>query len=433
MDPNMDPNAKPPLQPHQTPEYLAQDKAPSIVATCIAVSVASTLFVFARLFTRQKIMGKLHLDDYLVASAVPFQWTCTALAIVATTYGNGKHFDTLSINEMQGAIFWTILGFPFGIMAFAIPKLAVVALLQRLLNPNRWHQIFLWILASLCTGALLGCVVILFAQCSPAESQWNFAITDKTCIDKWILVDYAIFAGGFSAFTDLYLAIYPAVVLWKLQINIKKKIALCFALGIGSIATVVAIYKCTRLPSLASADFSYNTSDLVIWTVVEAGTIIIACCIPVLQPLVDLIFGRRTLGSSGSYRKYGSRSGSGHLKSDIEMDKGMGGSSYQSSAQRSRLASSKNNTLTGSRAAADDDAESQDSILRDDFNYHNHHTDAGGKKKAASSGHAARSSDGRILRTDSVTVTYHQNAGATDEGTKNSAAAGGPNKSWMRI
>jgi hypothetical protein len=126
----------------------------------------------------------------------PFEWACTAVAIVATTYGNGKHFDTLSLNEMQGAIFWTILGFPFGIMAFAIPKLAVVALLQRLLNPNRWHRIFLWVLASLCTGALLGCVVILFAQCSPAESQWTFSITEKTCIDKWILVDYAIFAGG---------------------------------------------------------------------------------------------------------------------------------------------------------------------------------------------------------------------------------------------
>ena len=70
MDPNMDPNAKPPLQPHQTPEYMAQDKSPSIIATCIAVSVASTLFVFARLFTRKKIMGQLHLDDYLITSAI---------------------------------------------------------------------------------------------------------------------------------------------------------------------------------------------------------------------------------------------------------------------------------------------------------------------------------------------------------------------------
>jgi hypothetical protein len=55
---------------------------------------------------------------------------------------------------------------------------------------------------------------------------------------------------------DLYLAIYPAVILARLQMNIKKKMALASALGIGSVACVVAAYKCTRLPGLASADFS---------------------------------------------------------------------------------------------------------------------------------------------------------------------------------
>lgn len=37
-----------------------------------------------------------------------------------------------------------------------------------------------------------------------------------------------------SAVVDLYLAIYPAVVLYGLQINLKKKIALSAALGLGS-------------------------------------------------------------------------------------------------------------------------------------------------------------------------------------------------------
>lgn len=115
---------------------------------------------------------------------------------MAVHNGNGRHFDTLTLAEMQSAIFWTILGFPFGIVAFALPKLAVVALVTRLLLPEPWHRIFLWVLTSTCFGALLGCVVILFAQCSPADSQWDFSITEKTCIDKWVLVNYAIFAGG---------------------------------------------------------------------------------------------------------------------------------------------------------------------------------------------------------------------------------------------
>jgi len=55
---------------------------------------------------------------------------------------------------------------------------------------------------------------------------------------------------------DLYLAVYPAFVLARLQMNIEKKMALASALGIGSVACIVAAYKCTRLPGLASDDFS---------------------------------------------------------------------------------------------------------------------------------------------------------------------------------
>uniref|UniRef100_A0A8H7K8U6 Rhodopsin domain-containing protein n=1 Tax=Bionectria ochroleuca TaxID=29856 RepID=A0A8H7K8U6_BIOOC len=268
-------------------EWVAQDKGPSILGVCISVTVLSTIFVIMRLFTRQKIMGALHLDDYLVTLATFSEWANVAMAIMAVKSGNGKHFALLTKDEKQNAIFWTILGFPFGIVAFGTPKLAVASLLIRLMNPNKFNKICLWAVSGLCLATLLGCVVILYAQCTPAYSQWNFDVAG-TCISKWVLVDYAIFAGGFSAFVDLYLALYPASVLWTLQINLRKKIALCVALGIGSIATVVAIYKCTRLPSLAGADFSYDTSDLVIWTIVESSTIIIACCIPVLRPLVDV-------------------------------------------------------------------------------------------------------------------------------------------------
>lgn len=39
---------------------------------------------------------------------------------------------------------------------------------------------------------------------------------------------------AFSAFVDAYLAVYPTVVVYKLQMALKRKVALCCALGIGS-------------------------------------------------------------------------------------------------------------------------------------------------------------------------------------------------------
>ncbi|OLN82373.1 hypothetical protein CCHL11_09781 [Colletotrichum chlorophyti] len=284
-------------------ERAAENKGPASLGIVISVSVLSTLFTGARLFVRGKILGKVHLDDYLIIAAVVCGWVNVGTAIAAVAHGNGRHFDTLSVEQKSGAILWTIAGFPAGVMSFGLPKLAVVALLTRIMNPSKPHMMFLWGMSLFCLLNLIGCVVILFAQCQPSHSQWDFSVVERTCWDKWILVYFAIYSGAFCAFVDTYLAVYPAVVLAKLQMSMRKKVALSIALGIGSISSIVAIYKCTRLPSLASLDFS--------------------SCIPVLQPLGELIFGKRMFSSGGgkyTYENYGSGP-SGQMRSDIEMSR----------------------------------------------------------------------------------------------------------------
>ncbi|KAK4099303.1 hypothetical protein N658DRAFT_167018 [Parathielavia hyrcaniae] len=304
----------PPPSTYPDDLYLAADKGPQVLASICAIAAATTLFVAARIFVQAVVKNNVQIDDYLIVLSTLFAWACVGLSIEAVRWGNGKHFDLLSLEEKQAVVKFTIIAFPPGIFSFSLPKFAIVSLLTRLLNPSRWHRIFLWSLAGVCQLVLLGCIIILFAQCQPSSALWDFSLAPQaTCWDKWVLVHYSMFAGSFSAVTDLYLAVYPTVVLFSLRIELRKKIALCCALGIGSVSTIVAIYKTTRIPSLASADFSYETSDLVIWTIVEGSTLIIAACIPILQPLMDLAIGRTTLRSSRSH-KSGGGAGGGYNK-----------------------------------------------------------------------------------------------------------------------
>jgi hypothetical protein len=53
------------------------------------------------------------------------------------------------------------------------------------------------------------------------------------------VVDHLLIETDFSAFLDLYLAVYPSIVLYKLQMSRKKKLALCGALGIGSMCVLL--------------------------------------------------------------------------------------------------------------------------------------------------------------------------------------------------
>jgi hypothetical protein len=118
-------------------------------------------------------------------------------ACAAVSSGNGRHFSTLTLDQKSGAILWTMVGFLPGILSFALPKFAVVALLCRIMNPSRIHRIFMWTMTSLCTISLLGCIIILFAQCTPSNSQWDFSVKGK-CWNPWILVHYSMYAGGQS-------------------------------------------------------------------------------------------------------------------------------------------------------------------------------------------------------------------------------------------
>ena len=82
-----------------------------------------------------------------------------------------------------------------GILSFATPKLAVVALLVRVLNPSKRHRIFLWTATVLCWASLNVCVPLLLTSCDPAVSLWDLSVPKIKCRDPWILIHYSMYAG----------------------------------------------------------------------------------------------------------------------------------------------------------------------------------------------------------------------------------------------
>ncbi|KAF2262888.1 hypothetical protein CC78DRAFT_437964, partial [Lojkania enalia] len=268
---------------------VGEDNGPHVTASISAVAALSTLFAAARLYVRIFIVRKFQIDDYMIVLSVICGWMSVGFSTAAVHSGSGRHIQTLTPEQIQGAIKYTLIGFVPGILSYVLPKLAVANLLARLLNPSRAHLIWLWSMCTFCFVTMMIAVPIVFCQCLPPKSQWDFSVPAEVCYSKWIGVHYSEGASAFSAFVDFYLSVYPAVVLYKIQISMKKKIALSAALGVGSISTIVAAYKITRLKGLASPDFTFDSCDITIWTIIEGSVIIIAACIPLLQPLLERV------------------------------------------------------------------------------------------------------------------------------------------------
>lgn len=156
------------------------------------------------------------------------------MTVCAVHSGNGQHYQILSVTQQEDVRFWTLAAFCPGVLCFGFPKFAVVALLTRLMNPSRWHRWFLWGMVTWCLLTLFATMGTLLGQCTPTRAMWNFDM-EKHCVDPKHIVNFSLYAGAMSAFVDIYLAVYPALVLFKLQMKLKKKLALTAALSIGCV------------------------------------------------------------------------------------------------------------------------------------------------------------------------------------------------------
>lgn len=138
--------------------------------------------------------------------------------------------------------------------SIAIGKISVAFLIERIAGPSRWRK---WLLRTISVTIFISAVITLtlfFAQCNPARAIWEKALVKEgkaTCwnpipINTWNLIIASTilrneprvtftdtFTLGYWAFLDFALAFIPIDMVWKLQLNLKKKFLLSCLLGMG--------------------------------------------------------------------------------------------------------------------------------------------------------------------------------------------------------
>ncbi|KAH7124441.1 hypothetical protein EDB81DRAFT_765800 [Dactylonectria macrodidyma] len=252
----------------------AQNRRPVMLVIIYLFTILASLFVAGRLFSRCRKLGRLTIDDYIILLSLALAILYVGFMTAAVSAGLGRHAATLSVPDLERAMFLTMVGMFPGGPSHAVPKFAVVSLLTKILSPSPSHVRLLW----------------------GAGNHQPAAHTSGLCGILHALRHDRGAVDSFSALLDFYFAIYPAIVLWPMRMNLRKKLALSVALGFGICAGTVALYKCITIPRIANRDdFTYVTGNLFMWTSIETNSVIIAACIPMLLPLVELCFGKRFL------------------------------------------------------------------------------------------------------------------------------------------
>ncbi|PVH93146.1 hypothetical protein DM02DRAFT_542184 [Periconia macrospinosa] len=266
-----------------------ESRGPTLNIVCWLGAGISTTTVLLRLYSRRYLTRNLDWSDALIVIAAILHIASTALSSVAISYGAGRHLIYIPPENITPVLYYSTILQPVGIPAFCIPKLSVVLFIVKLMGVEQKGAWLLW--GSI--GILFAChilsPVMLFAQCNPPDHLWH-TMEPAKCLPSEVLHTITYVGGAWSAFTDLLLAVYPAVILRKVRVKRSKKIGIILIMGLGFFAMIAAIIKTTQLSNNNSPDASYDLFGLILTTYIETDIVIMAACAPTLPKLFKKLF-----------------------------------------------------------------------------------------------------------------------------------------------
>lgn len=214
-----------------TPHDSYDDRGGGILATTIITSFLACMVVALRWLTRLRIVRNVGWDDYTILCASFGEVIASSLVIVQVHYGFGRHKADLTewhyIEFMKYSYGEWIQTF----QTLMLTKLSICFFLLRI--PVEKHLI----------RPIQGAIIILIVsnvvltllwvfQCNPIASAWNKQ-TPGSCFSNGQLQRIIISQAIISIISDFMLALFPIVLLWKVQIAPRIKAGLCTLMALG--------------------------------------------------------------------------------------------------------------------------------------------------------------------------------------------------------
>ncbi|KAL3421407.1 hypothetical protein PVAG01_07852 [Phlyctema vagabunda] len=270
-----------------------ESKGRQLLAVLWTETILSLIFVALRWYTRKFVGGRVGLDDYILAASWVLLLAFTGMITASVNYGMGVHATDLSIGEIVTGIKLLLVGQFLVAISMGLSKCAVAVFLIRIVA-KLWHKILLWFWIVTIMGLSFLLAISVFAQCTPVQSIWDPRVDGVCTID---LATIAKVMCSWSAAMDFFLALFPWIVLWNLNMKRKEKITICLSLSLGVIAGICGVIRTTGLDALGETDdYLYAVSDSVMWTTSELTLTIICISMPALRPLYNRVTGGSSTG-----------------------------------------------------------------------------------------------------------------------------------------
>jgi hypothetical protein len=107
-------------------DYNDAGLGPRIRATAMVMAVVATLSVVFRLWSRKRFNGKLHMEDWIIASTIPLTWLASVSCWWGVRFGAGRHWWNVPPEMSIAAV--TDKSFPVRMRHFAHNRTGILML-----------------------------------------------------------------------------------------------------------------------------------------------------------------------------------------------------------------------------------------------------------------------------------------------------------------
>lgn len=212
--------------------------------------------------------------------------------------GMGRHVSCLPPQSVIAMLEFSAISEGLNVFGIGVVKISVcLALLRVVERARRGITLFLWSLLVLIAMTHLALAMLFFLHCRPLARLWNPKV-NGSCMSTHttVLAGYVGFA--IDVVTDLLCAGVPVLVIHRLQMTFRTKVALCVLMGLGVFTAGCAVAKAITLRGVFADDYTFGFTKPATWAAVEQFVGIIIASIPALRPLLSSFLERSQSRSS---------------------------------------------------------------------------------------------------------------------------------------
>ncbi|EFR05444.1 integral membrane protein [Nannizzia gypsea CBS 118893] len=259
---------------------------PGGVIVIIINTTFTTLAIIAvilRFYAINVIGRSYYLSDYLIVLGLIFTIGTAVLAMVAVIDGGaGLHMYQANEHQLLMLLKTFVAGPVIWSTATTFTKLSILSFYHKVFGSKHSMRIAVYIESIITIALYLAGVLEPFLLCRPFSYTWDKSV-NGTCGNA---TKAYLAVAVTNLIVDLSIYLLPIPVLWKLQMNRTKRVALCSIFGVGLVVCIFSGLRIYAVLTLNVNDYSHSMiKDITFGGLeVELGTI--NACLPFYRPLV---------------------------------------------------------------------------------------------------------------------------------------------------